>query len=89
MKHTMPQKPPTKAYSFRVVVEPDEDVFHAYCPVLKGCHTWGHTFEEALANIQEAVQCHVEALLQAGDSIPTAPAGEVQAEPTLTVAVNV
>ena len=32
---------------FEVVVEEDGDRFHAYCPVLKGCHTWGHTRDEA------------------------------------------
>jgi len=79
MKRTTARKPPTKAYLFRVVIEPDEDVFHAYCPVLKGCHTWGHTYEEALKNLQEAVQCHVEALLQAGESVPTEPAQDVEA----------
>jgi len=32
-----------KTYIFKVVVEPDEDRWHAYCPVLedKGGATWG------------------------------------------------
>jgi len=89
VKRMTSHKLPRKAYIFRVVIEPDEDVYHAYCPVLKGCHTWGYTYEEALQNIQEAVQCHVEALLQAGDPIPTEPAGDVEVKPAPTVAVNV
>ncbi len=89
MKRIALSKPPKKAYIFRVVIKPDEDVYHAYCPALKGCHTWGYTYEEALQNIQEAVQCHIEALLQAGDPIPTEPAGDVEVKPAPTVAVNV
>jgi predicted RNase H-like HicB family nuclease len=89
MKQTAPQKPPTKAYLFRVVVAPDEDVYHAYCPALKGCHTWGHTYEEALQNLQEAVQCHVEALLEAGEPVPAEPTRDVEIKPALTIAVNV
>jgi predicted RNase H-like HicB family nuclease len=49
-----------KSYMFDVVIEKEafEDgskAYHAYCPDLKGCHTWGHTLEEDLTNIQEAV----------------------------------
>jgi predicted RNase H-like HicB family nuclease len=38
-----------KSYLFRVVVEPDEDRWHAYCPALDkyGAATWGYTKEEA------------------------------------------
>ncbi len=43
-----------KAYIFQVVIEPDEDGFHAYCPILKGCHTWGNTRKEVLNNVGEA-----------------------------------
>jgi hypothetical protein len=51
---------PVKSYIFRVVVEDDatengQEAFHAYCPALKGCHTWGRTYDEALANVREAV----------------------------------
>jgi len=34
-------------YRFTVVIEPDEDAFHAYVPALPGCHTFGSTVEEA------------------------------------------
>jgi len=46
-----------KTYTFKVVVEPDEDRFHAYCPALQqqGAATWGHTEEEALKHIHEVV----------------------------------
>ena len=53
-----------KTYVFRVVVEPDEDRWHAYCPVLEkyGAATWGYTQEQALNNIREVVEMVVEEL---------------------------
>lgn len=44
-------------YTFRVVVEPDEDRWRAYCPSLEaqGAATWGHTREEALQHILEVL----------------------------------
>jgi len=64
-----------KSYVFRLVVKEDafEDgrkAFHASCPALKGCHTWGHTYDEALANIKEAVELYVEDLIESGQAIP-------------------
>ena len=54
-----------QSHVFRVLIEEDrfEDgkpAFHASCPALKGCHTWGHSPEEALANIREAAELYVE-----------------------------
>jgi predicted RNase H-like HicB family nuclease len=43
----------------RVVVEPDEDVYVAYCPELPGCVTYGKTEEEARKNILEAVELYL------------------------------
>ena len=42
---------------------------HAFCPALKGCHSWGHSPEEAPANIREAAELYVEDLIDAGDPI--------------------
>ena len=33
----------------------------AHCPALKGCVTQGHTEEEALKNITEAIELYLEA----------------------------
>jgi hypothetical protein len=51
-----------KSYIFRVVIEPDKfedgrDAWHGFCPALKGCHTWGHTYEEALATSAKPLTC--------------------------------
>ena len=83
-----------KSYVFKIVVEEDafEDgrkAYHAYCPALKGCHTWGHTYGEALSNIREAVELYVEDLREAGDPIPIDPDLGALELPTPSVAVNV
>ena len=67
-----------KSYIFSVAIEEDtlEDggkAYHAYCPGLKGCHTWGHTYEEALMNVQEAVELYIEDLIEAGEAMPVGP----------------
>ncbi|MEI6127175.1 MAG: type II toxin-antitoxin system HicB family antitoxin [Pseudomonadota bacterium] len=33
----------------------------AHCPALRGCVTQGHTEEEALKNIKEAIELYLEA----------------------------
>jgi len=57
-------------FRLRVTLEPDEGGFHAYCPALRGCHTWGATRDEALANIREAAAAYLESMLAHGDPIP-------------------
>jgi predicted RNase H-like HicB family nuclease len=48
-------------HPYAVVIEQDEDGFFvAICPALKGCATQGRTEEEALANIQEAIEGWLE-----------------------------
>lgn len=56
--------------SYTVVIEPDEDVFHAYVPVLPGCHTYGATIDEALVNIREAIALHLEVMVEDGVEPP-------------------
>ncbi|MDP2983670.1 MAG: type II toxin-antitoxin system HicB family antitoxin [Candidatus Latescibacter sp.] len=45
-----------------ILIEIDEDgCYIVSCPVLKGCHTYGSTIDEAMANIKEAIDlCLVE-----------------------------
>ncbi len=44
---------------FRVIIEPDEDVFVAYCPELPGCVTYGKSIEEARENIKEVIELYL------------------------------
>ena len=59
-------------YSFEVIIEPDENRWHAYCPALEtqGATTWGVTREEALRHIREVVQMVVEELIADGIPVP-------------------
>ena len=50
-----------------VVVEKGEDGFFVvHCPALRGCWSQGTTEEEALVNIQEAIEGWLEAEATAG-----------------------
>lgn len=60
----------SKVREFTVILEPDEDGFHVFCPALKGCHSWGATREEALENIAEAIELWLETARRRGISIP-------------------
>lgn len=61
---------PTIEFKVEVVVEPDEDGFHAYCPALKGLHTCGNTKEEAIQNAGYAAVAYLESLISHRDPIP-------------------
>ncbi len=78
-----------KTYIFRVIIEEDpkgdQMAYHAYCPALKGCHTWGYTYEEALKNIREAVELYIEDLKESGEPIPEGEDVEVLPEPAISV----
>jgi predicted RNase H-like HicB family nuclease len=50
------------AYRLTAVIEKDSDGYYAYCPALKGCQSQGETFEEAQANIREAIELYLETL---------------------------
>lgn len=50
-----------KILNFRVIIEQDEDsIFVASVPAIPGCHTQGSTYEEAVKNIQEAIELCLE-----------------------------
>ena len=80
-----------KTYAFKVIVEPDEDRWHAYCPALvqQGGATWGYTEEEALRNIEEVVKMVVESLVEHGEPVPEEPSDQVQVFAEARVAVTV
>ncbi|HYH86910.1 MAG TPA: type II toxin-antitoxin system HicB family antitoxin [Pyrinomonadaceae bacterium] len=61
------------SYKFTVVIEPDEEGFHAFVPLLPGCHSFGSTVDEARANIVEAMELHIESMREDGELVPTEP----------------
>jgi len=57
--------------NFEVVLESEEEGgYHVYCPLLKGCHSYGATKEEALEKIREAIEVWLESARELGIKIP-------------------
>lgn len=83
-----PQGDGVTTYTFRIVVEPDEDRWRAYAPALEaqGAATWGYTREEALAGIREVLEMIVGELTEEGRSVPADVA--VSKEPLVAVTVR-
>ncbi len=51
----------TEIMNIKVVLEPsDEGGYTVYVPSLSGCISEGETIDEALANIQEAIELYLE-----------------------------
>jgi predicted RNase H-like HicB family nuclease len=59
-----------KRYIYRIIIEPDDERFHAEIPALPGCYSWGYTYDEALTNIKEAAELWLEILAEDGEPIP-------------------
>jgi len=80
-----------RTYAFKVVVEPDEGGFHAYCPALRryGAVTQGTTEEEALRAINEVVQIIVDELREDGIPLPDASDTDVEVFEGTRVAITV
>ena len=59
---------------YRVVIEPlsqeDGGGYFATVPDLPGCMSDGETPEEAVANVQDAILCWIEAAAELGRDIP-------------------
>ena len=83
----MDQEAQLTTYTFRIVVEPDEDRWRAYCPELEaqGAATWGYTREEAIDNIREVMEMVVAELVEEGKPVPATV--QVSEEPLVAVTV--
>jgi predicted RNase H-like HicB family nuclease len=55
-----------------IIVESDQDGYFVTCPPLQGCYSQGETYEEAIANIKDAIQLHLEDRMAGGEEIPQA-----------------
>jgi len=56
---------------YRILIEPNEEGgYTVTVPDLPGCVTQGDTLEEALQNAKEAIEGHLEALMDLGKAIP-------------------
>jgi len=57
---------------YMVLLEKGPTSYGAYAPDVPGCGTSGDTPEEALENIKEALQLHLEAMIEVSEPLPEA-----------------
>ncbi len=57
-------------YRFLVIIEKAKGNYSAYSPDLPGCVATGKTREEAERNMHEAIEMHIQGLLDDGLPIP-------------------
>ncbi|MEN9563325.1 MAG: hypothetical protein RIR73_1569 [Chloroflexota bacterium] len=55
-------------YRFLIVIEKADDNYSAYSPDLPGCVATGKTREEVERNMHEAVEMHIQGMLE--DELP-------------------
>ena len=55
---------------YLVIFEKCENNYSAYVPDLPGCIAVGNTLEEVRESIAEAIEFHIEALREAGYTVP-------------------
>ncbi len=54
-------------YRYTIILEREPDGgYHAYCPALKGCHSWGATRAEARQHIKEAIELWLDSAKELG-----------------------
>jgi predicted RNase H-like HicB family nuclease len=50
-----------KKYHFPIIIEQDEDnIYIVSCPVFKSCHSYDNSINEALKNIEEAIEMCID-----------------------------
>jgi antitoxin HicB len=56
----------------QVVLIPDKEVggFTVIVPTLPGCISEGDTIDEAIVNIREAMELHIESMIAQGEEVP-------------------
>jgi len=58
-------------YHYTVVFEREDDGgYHVFCPALKGCHSQGDSYEEAVKNIKEAMTLYLDSMRTHGETPP-------------------
>jgi predicted RNase H-like HicB family nuclease len=57
-------------YRFLIIIEKANKNYSAYSPDLLGCIATGKTREEAEQNMHEAIEMHIQGLLEDGLPIP-------------------
>ena len=60
-----------KQYDLPIIIEQDNDGYFATCPELQGCYSQGDTYEEAISNIKDAINLHLQDRIAENEDIPT------------------
>ncbi len=55
---------------YLVIFEKTDTGYSVYVPDLPGCVSTGETKEEAEKNIAEAIEMHIESMIEDGESVP-------------------
>ncbi len=56
--------------TYLVIIEKAPNNYGAFSPDVLGCVSSGNTVEETLAEFREALQAHIELMLESGEEIP-------------------
>lgn len=56
--------------AYAVVIEQADGNWSAYVPDLPGCVSTGATPTEVIANIREAIELHIEGMIEDGEPVP-------------------
>jgi len=59
----------TMKYRFPIIIEKDKEGYFANCPAIQGCYTQGDTYDEALANIHDAIELNLEDMVAQKEEI--------------------
>jgi predicted RNase H-like HicB family nuclease len=81
-----PSRKPTKRklrLQITLIIEPDGDSFHAYCPAFKGLHVDGADEKEAIRNAAQAIGVYVNSLVSHGEPLPVGPDCSIEEIPTV------
>jgi predicted RNase H-like HicB family nuclease len=57
-------------HKYLVIFEKTDTGYSVYVPDLPGCVSTGSTKEEAEKNIAEAIEMHIESMIEDGESLP-------------------
>lgn len=57
-------------YPYRLVVKQVGDNYSAYSPDVPGCVATGPTYEQTVLNIKDAIEFHIEGLVEDGLPVP-------------------
>ena len=55
---------------YTIVIEDAGRNLSAYVLDFDGCNAWGKTIKEVTKNLREAIESHIELMVEAGETIP-------------------